>query len=61
MASFQIPLALLTDSYKTTHCFLFPDAQLMSAYGEFRNSFEKDETDHRMVWTGIRYVARRKY
>ncbi|KAJ3024357.1 hypothetical protein HKX48_000033 [Thoreauomyces humboldtii] len=56
MLPFRIPPALLTDSYKTTHFQLYPDAQKMVAYGEFRTSFQKDPNDSRMVFYGIRYL-----
>ncbi|KAJ3329160.1 hypothetical protein HDU76_008502 [Blyttiomyces sp. JEL0837] len=51
-----IPPPLLTDSYKTTHAAIYPEAQKMVAYGEFRRSFEKDPKDSRIVLYGIRYV-----
>ena len=54
---FGIPLALLTDSYKTTHAFLYPEAQRMTAYGEFRAPFNKDKEDSRIVYYGIRYIV----
>lgn len=54
--SIEIPLALLTDSYKTTHWYLYPDAQKMVAYGEFRSGYERDKLDARLVFYGIRYI-----
>ncbi|RKP04650.1 nicotinamide phosphoribosyltransferase [Thamnocephalis sphaerospora] len=51
-----IPLALLTDSYKTCHPFLYPDAERMVAYGEFRCAFDQDPKDHRIVFYGIRHI-----
>jgi nicotinic acid phosphoribosyltransferase len=51
-----IPLPLLTDSYKTTHVYLYPNAKQMTAYGEFRESFNKDPNDKRLVFFGIRYI-----
>lgn len=51
-----IPMAVLTDSYKTTHKDAYPEAKKMVAYGEFRQSYEKDRVDHRIVFYGIRYV-----
>ncbi|KAJ3092991.1 hypothetical protein HK102_013265 [Quaeritorhiza haematococci] len=53
---FGIPLPLLTDSYKETHYLLYPDAQKMVAYGEFRAGFNKDTTDTRLIFYGIRHV-----
>ncbi|KAJ3108247.1 hypothetical protein HDU97_001781 [Phlyctochytrium planicorne] len=52
----KIPFPLLTDSYKTTHPFIYPDAKKMVAYGEFRKPFEKDPNDTRMVLYGLRYI-----
>ncbi|KAJ3213214.1 hypothetical protein HDU67_003153 [Dinochytrium kinnereticum] len=52
----RIPLPLLTDSYKTTHPFIYPDALKMVAYGEFRKPFEKDPNDTRIVLYGLRYI-----
>jgi nicotinic acid phosphoribosyltransferase len=51
-----IPLPLLTDSYKTTHYKLYPDALKMAAYGEFRGGYDKDTSDSRCVFYGIRYI-----
>jgi Nicotinamide phosphoribosyltransferase, N-terminal domain len=51
-----IPIALLTDSYKTSHFKLYPDALKMVAYGEFRAGYDKDTTDTRCVFYGIRYI-----
>lgn len=52
----QIPLAVLTDSYKTTHPFIYPKAQRMVAYGEMRQAYDKDPNDNRIVFYGIRYM-----
>ncbi|KAG0226858.1 hypothetical protein BGW41_004071 [Actinomortierella wolfii] len=54
---FNIPLAVLTDSYKITHPFIYPEAQRMVAYGEFRQGYDKDTTDTRIVFYGIRYIV----
>lgn len=52
-----MPLPVLTDSYKATHFSLYPpDAQTITAYGEFRQAYAKDPEDQRMVYFGIRYV-----
>ncbi|KAI8913558.1 nicotinate phosphoribosyltransferase family-domain-containing protein [Gorgonomyces haynaldii] len=56
MAQFGIPLGLLTDSYKTTHYKLYPEAQKMVAYGEFRGGYDKDIEDTRIVFYGMRYI-----
>ncbi|KAJ1974172.1 hypothetical protein H4R35_003741 [Dimargaris xerosporica] len=53
---FVLPTAVLTDSYKVTHTFMYPDAQKMVAYGEFRTSFDHDPEDTRIVFYGIRYI-----
>ncbi|RUS22413.1 Quinolinate phosphoribosyl transferase [Endogone sp. FLAS-F59071] len=51
-----IPFLLLTDSYKATHAFLYPDTEKMVAYGEFRAGYDGDKTDTRLVFYGIRYI-----
>jgi len=52
-----IPLSVLTDSYKASHFLMYPDAQMMVAYGEFRASFAKDPEDSRFVFYGMRYIV----
>ncbi|KAI8923441.1 nicotinate phosphoribosyltransferase family-domain-containing protein [Entophlyctis helioformis] len=56
MPPFNVPLPLLTDSYKTTHTFLYPEALKMVAYGEFRSGYDRDKTDTRILFCGIRYI-----
>ncbi|KAG0215275.1 hypothetical protein BGX28_000494 [Mortierella sp. GBA30] len=56
MLPLNIPLAVLTDSYKTTHPFIYPKAQKMVAYGEMRQAYDKDPNDNRIVFYGIRYL-----
>ncbi|KAI9216931.1 nicotinate phosphoribosyltransferase family-domain-containing protein [Blastocladiella britannica] len=51
-----LPPFVLTDSYKLSHYALYPEAQEMSAYAEFRAPFNKDATDHRIVFYGMRYL-----
>lgn len=51
-----IPLMVMTDSYKTTHPFLFPEAKKCVAYGEFRKPYNDDKEDTRLVFYGIRYI-----
>jgi len=51
-----IPISVLTDSYKASHFVQYPDATKMVAYGEFRQGFDGDEKDTRMIWYGIRYI-----
>ncbi len=50
----SIPMAVMTDSYKATHFLMYPEAQEMVAYGEFRTSFGKRDDDQRFVFFGIR-------
>eukprot|EP00889_Picochlorum_renovo_P006174 jgi/Picre1/33204/NNA_008529.t1 len=45
-----------SDSYKASHFVQYPDATKMVAYGEFRQGFDGDEKDTRMIWYGIRYI-----
>jgi len=54
--TFDLPIGVLTDSYKATHYDMYPDAKRMSAYGEFRAPFQGNETDHRFISYGIRYI-----
>lgn len=51
-----IPLAVLTDSYKATHFLMYPGADKMVAYGEFRTPFTGSD-DQRFLFYGIRYVV----
>jgi len=51
-----IPLGVMTDSYKPTHYYEYPEANKMSAYGEFRAPF-RGSNDDRFVWYGIRYLV----
>eukprot|EP00887_Chlorella_sp_A99_P003184 scaffold9.g3184.t1 len=52
-----LPMAVLTDSYKTTHYLQYPDCTKMVAYGEFRSGFDADTADTRLVFFGIRYIV----
>lgn len=52
----DIPFPLLTDSYKTSHFKLYPAAQKMVAYGEFRGPYNKDQSDTRILFYGMRYI-----
>lgn len=52
----NLPIAVLTDSYKLSHPFCYPDANEMSAYGECRKSYP-DVDDDRIVFYGIRYIV----
>ncbi|PVU88375.1 hypothetical protein BB559_005596 [Furculomyces boomerangus] len=51
-----LPLPMMADAYKMSHFPLYPESSEMSAYGEFRTSYEKDAEDHRIVFYGIRYI-----
>ncbi|KAJ2005047.1 hypothetical protein GGI04_000837 [Coemansia thaxteri] len=53
---FGLPLALLTDSYKASHFALYPAAEQATAYCEFRHGYDKDASDERMVFCGLRYI-----
>ena len=52
--NFECPRPLMTDSYKVTHTLMYPKAEEMGAYGEFRESFPSIEDD-RIVFYGMRY------
>ncbi|KAF9580911.1 hypothetical protein BGW38_002251, partial [Lunasporangiospora selenospora] len=56
MTPFNIPPAVLADSYKATHPFIYPNAKRMVAYGEMRQAYDKDPNDNRIVFYGIRYI-----
>ncbi|KAJ2124856.1 hypothetical protein IW147_001461 [Coemansia sp. RSA 720] len=53
---FGLPLALLTDSYKASHAAVFPSARSATAYAEFRQPFNNDPNDQRMVFYGLQYI-----
>mmetsp|Transcript_35825 Transcript_35825/g.60367 ORF Transcript_35825/g.60367 Transcript_35825/m.60367 type:complete len:518 (-) Transcript_35825:704-2257(-) len=57
-----IPVSVLTDSYKAGHFKMYPDAEKMVAYGEFRKGFQlnngkHDQEDTRLIFYGIRYIV----
>jgi nicotinic acid phosphoribosyltransferase len=52
----NIPIGVLTDSYKATHFDIYPDSNKMVAYGEFRWPYDKGD-DQRFVFYGIRYIV----
>ncbi|KAJ3124614.1 hypothetical protein HK100_011181 [Physocladia obscura] len=54
--NYHLPFHILTDSYKTTHPDLYPEAQKMVAYSEFRQPYNGDTEDARIVLYGIRYI-----
>lgn len=51
-----VPVSVLTDSYKASHFLMYPEAELMVAYGEFRGPFQKCQDDHRLIFYGMRYI-----
>jgi nicotinic acid phosphoribosyltransferase len=53
----SVPLSVCTDSYKAGHFSMYPEAQKMVAYGEFRKPFEGDKHDKRFVFYGIKYLV----
>jgi len=57
IGNFSIPIGVLTDSYKSTHFEMYPECNRMVAYGEFRQSFEKNKEDQRILFYGIRYLV----
>ena len=50
----SIPIGVLTDSYKTSHFLMYPEAKKIVAYGEFRSPFEGRKDDQRLIFYGIR-------
>lgn len=51
--------ALLTDSYKYGHFAQYPaNTTKMVAYGEFRAPFNKDKSDQRIVFYGMRQIIK---
>jgi nicotinic acid phosphoribosyltransferase len=52
----NVPVTVMTDSYKATHFLQYPKATKMVAYGEFRTGYNNDKTDTRLVFYGIRYI-----
>ncbi len=55
--TFGIPLGIMADSYKAAHFEMYPEAQKMVAYGEFRAPFKDLQGDTRFVFYGIRYLV----
>ena len=58
--SSRIPLAVLTDSYKAGHPQMYPDADRMVAYGEFRSAMKgtgEAAGDDRMLFYGLRHLV----
>jgi len=52
----ECPVAVMTDSYKATHPWIYPEAQSMEAYGEFRARYKGvGADDDRFVFYGIRH------
>jgi nicotinic acid phosphoribosyltransferase len=53
---FGIPLPVLTDTYKISHPFQYPDSKKMVAYSELRCGYNKDKEDTRILFYGIGYI-----
>ena len=56
MQHFEIPFPVRTDSYKGGHFLMYPAANKMVAYGEFRKPYPSVDDD-RIVLFGTRYVV----
>jgi nicotinamide phosphoribosyltransferase len=52
----ELPIAILTDSYKAGHHAQYPDAKEMVAYGEFRKHYAGMK-DERIVFYGMRHIV----
>jgi nicotinic acid phosphoribosyltransferase len=52
-----VPISVITDSYKASHFLMYPEAQKMVAYGEFRAPFNKDKEDTRFISYGMRHIV----
>jgi hypothetical protein len=55
--AFHLPISVLADSYKASHFQMYPGAQRMVAYGEFRRGYDGDKEDTRLIFYGIRYIV----
>eukprot|EP00878_Enallax_costatus_P024999 GHUV01026716.1.p1 GENE.GHUV01026716.1~~GHUV01026716.1.p1 ORF type:complete len:157 (+),score=31.78 GHUV01026716.1:226-696(+) len=55
-AELAVPISVMTDSYKASHFLQYPEAKRMVAYGEFRQGFNKDTEDTRLLFYGMRYI-----
>jgi nicotinic acid phosphoribosyltransferase len=55
--TFAVPMGLMADSYKAAHFQMYPEAQKMVAYGEFRAPYKDLQGDQRFVCYGIRYLV----
>ena len=53
----DVPLSVMADSYKAGHYLMYPDAQVMSAYGEFREPMPGMK-DNRFVFYGFRNIIK---
>src|SRR5277367_5275774 len=56
MKGFEIPFPVRTDSYKAGHYLMYPNAEKMVAYGEFRKPYP-GVADDRIVFFGARYIV----
>ena len=53
-----VPLPMMADSYKAGHYLMYPDALLMSAYGEFRKPMFPSTGDTRFVFCGMDHIIK---
>lgn len=54
---FDLPMGVMTDSYKASHFKMYPEAKKMVAYGEFRSPAQFNKSDQRFLFFGIRYLV----
>ena len=57
MSVLTVPMPVMADSYKAGHFQMYPDALVMSAYGEFRSPME-GFTDQRIVFCGLDHIIK---
>jgi nicotinamide phosphoribosyltransferase len=59
LRTLEAPMSVMSDSYKAGHFLMYPEAQQMSAYGEFREPMKgmktRGEQDNRFVFYGMRH------
>ena len=53
----DVPMSVMADSYKAGHYLMYPKAQVMSAYGEFREPMPGMK-DNRFVFYGFRNIIK---
>lgn len=57
----SLPLGILTDSYKASHFLQYPKATRMVAYGEFRQGYDGDTADRRIIWYALDLSSRGRH